>query len=160
MPLHFNFSQSDEYTELDHLYEMEALREDLLRDEMPEPEPEWDDDWTRQYNEAIERDDFKEQMKQRREEERREMNKEKEDMKAKVPIWVTRPQKQLLNRFLKRQRPKAERTVWQEIANALYVSGLRTSDEINQMVDLCEQGGIEKDLYFTDVLRVEFRKGE
>ena len=158
MPLNKIFPESDEYTELDHLYEIEALREELLRDEMPEPEPEWDEDWTREYNEFIERDDFKEKMKRQEEERRKMEEKETERMKAKVPIWVTRPQKQLLNRFFKKQRPKAERTVWREIASALYVSGIRTYDEINQMIDLCEQGGVDKDLYFTDILRVEFMK--
>ena len=152
MPLNKTFPESDEYTELDHLYEVEALKDDLLRDEMPEPEPEWDENWFRQYKEAIERDDFKE--------ERRKMNKEKtHSMRARVPIWVTRPQKELLNRFFKKQKPRAGREVWRDIANALVVSRLRTSDDIKQMLDLCEQGEINKDLYFTDVLRTEFRKG-
>ena len=143
------FNQSDEYTELDHFYEMEALKDELLRDEIPDD----DEEWLEMMKDAIERDNYKE--------ERRSMNQqETERMKTKVPIWVTRPQKQLLNRFFKKQKPKAERAVWREIASALYVSELRTSDEIKQMVDLCEQGGVDKDLYFTDVLRMEFSKGE
>ncbi|MBM89753.1 MAG: hypothetical protein CMQ41_15425 [Gammaproteobacteria bacterium] len=161
MPLNKIFPESDEYTELDHLYELKSLQEDLLRDEIDPPQfeaPDWDKRAARDFAEALERDNFKEEMKQRYEERRKMEQKEKEQIKAKVPIWVTRPQKQLLNRFLKRQRPKAKRTVWREIASALYVSGLRTYDEINQMIDLCEQGEVDKDLYFTDILRVEFMK--
>ncbi len=150
------FNQSDEYTELDHLYEIEALREELLRDEIDPPSltaSADDKEWQAMIDEAIERDNYKE--------ERRKMEeKETERMKAKVPIWVTRPQKQLLNRFFKKQKPKAERTVWREIASALYVSKLRTSDEIKEMINLCDQGEVDKDLYFTDVLRMEFSKGE
>ncbi len=152
------FNHSDEVTELDHLYEMEALREDLLRDEDLSYlyAPDDDEEWAEMLRDAIERDDFKEEMKQR-EKERRKME-ETERMKTNVPIWVTRPQKELLNRFFKKQKPRTERKVWRDIANALVVSGLRTSDEIKEMINLCDQGGVDKDLYFTDVLRIEFSK--
>ena len=138
MPLNKIFPEPDEYTELDHLYELKSLQEDLLREEIDPPQfeaPDWDKRQARDFAEALKRDN-----------------------KGRVPIWVTRPQKELLNRFFKKQKPRAERAVWRDIANALVVSGIRTSEDIKEMVDLCDQGYINKDLYFTDVLRIELRK--
>ena len=63
------FNQSDEYTELDHLYEIEALREELLRDEIDPPSltaSADDKEWQAMIDEAIERDNYKEERRRRR----------------------------------------------------------------------------------------------
>ena len=71
----------------------------------------------------------------------------------KTSISITKLQKKVLNRFFRRRKP-----LWRDIADSLIESGARSPENIQEIIHLCNEGQLDKDIMFIDLLRTEFNK--